>query len=240
MPKDTKISQPKQHPRAELSWREGEMPFSERFRDFYYSKEDGRAETREVFLGGNGLPERWQGYAQFSIAELGFGTGLNFLETWRIWKKCRTKNAQLIFTSFEAYPMSSDEMARALGAWPELEPLVTLLISSWPSEIEESTRIPLDAQTTLEVVSGDALSGVGSWQGQADAWYLDGFAPAQNEDMWSAGLMDAVGNHTVPGGTFSTYTSAGWVRRNLEHAGFEVERVPGFGRKRHRLQGVRR
>ncbi|MEM7425325.1 MAG: tRNA (5-methylaminomethyl-2-thiouridine)(34)-methyltransferase MnmD [Pseudomonadota bacterium] len=231
--------QPEEAVSADVSWHDAQMPFCERYQDFYYSREDGRAETQEVFLGGNGLPERWGGEACFTIAELGFGTGLNFLQTWHAWRRSRTPQGQLSFVSFEAHPMSSEDMDRALAAWPALSGLAAKLLSAWPRVREGGAVAGIDPQTNLHVIMGEAARTVGAWSGRADAWYLDGFAPAQNPDMWSPDLMRAVFAHTSPGGTFSTYTAAGWVRRNLEEAGFCVERVPGFGRKRHRLQGRR-
>ena len=92
----------------------------------------------------------------------------------------------------------------------------------------------------VEVIEGDARDTLPRWDGMADAWYLDGFSPAKNPELWEAGLLRAVGAHTAPGGTFATYSAAGAVRRALEAAGFTVERRPGFGRKRHMSLGVKR
>ncbi|MGI9482559.1 MAG: tRNA (5-methylaminomethyl-2-thiouridine)(34)-methyltransferase MnmD [Hyphomicrobiales bacterium] len=218
-----------------LTWHCGEQPFSEKFGDHFYSTGDGRAECAHVYLGGNGLPARWRGTESFTIGELGFGTGLNFLETWRQWRKNRHPVQQLRFVSFEAFPMSADDAARALSSWPELEPLSGALIANWAAALKGPS--PMDEQTVLHVVCADALAGVGAWQGAADAWYLDGFSPAKNPDMWSAPLMRAVYDHTAPGGTFASYTAAGFVRKNLQQAGFHVERTPGFGKKRHMICG---
>ena len=97
----------------------------------------------------------------------------------------------------------------------------------------------IDGQTGLTVVVGDALDGVRRWNGAADGWYLDGFAPSKNPDMWSAELMQAVAGRTKPGGTFASYTAAGWVRRNLQAAGFAVEKCPGHAGKREMIRGVK-
>ena len=215
------------------------MPFSTRFGDHFYAREDGRAETAHVFIGQNRLVERWGDGADVTIAELGFGTGLNFLETWRQWTRHRLPGARLDFVSFEALPMMADAITTAIGRWPELEPLCARLIDRWPELSPMPASWMLDHQTRLTVVVGDALDGVTRWAGPADAWYLDGFAPAKNPDMWSEPLMQAVFDRTQPGGTFATYTAAGWVRRNLQAAGFDVAKVPGFGGKREMMRGRR-
>jgi len=223
----------------ELEWIDGDMPFSTRFGDHFYAREDGRAETGHVFISQNRLVERWAASGDFTIAELGFGTGLNALETWRQWQHYRRPGARLHLISFEAFPMTAPEIERAIGRWPDLVPLCARLLAYWPPVEEGAVCWSLDAVTDLTVIVGDALAGVRDWDGQADAWYLDGFAPARNPAMWSAALMQAVFDHTVSGGTFATYTAAGWVRRNLEDTGFKVEKIPGHGRKREMLRGAR-
>ena len=223
-----------------LSWLDGDMPFSERFGDHFYSRSDGRAECGHVFMGGNGLPDRWKGADGFNLGELGFGTGLNFLETWRIWREYRLKDRAISYTAFEAYPMAAEEIRRALAPWPELGGLAETLLARWPELSRTPRTWAMDDQTTLTVVVSDALDGVRHWEGQADAWYLDGFAPAKNPEMWSADLMQAVADHTRPGGTFASYTAAGWVRRNLQAAGFSVEKRPGHAGKREMICGVRK
>lgn len=224
--------------RNDLTWSEGDMPYSRRFGDYFYSQSDGRAECRHVFLCGNGLPERWEKAGDFTIGELGFGTGLNFLETWRIWRECRADGA-LSFVSFEAFPMTAAQIERALAQWPELSDLAEKLLAHWPSLNGTPTDWAMDERTTLTVIVGDALDGVRKWRGTADAWYLDGFAPSRNPDMWSAELMQAVADRTKPGGTFASYTAAGWVRRNLQAAGFAVEKTPGHAGKREMIRGVK-
>ena len=220
-----------------LEWIDGNMPFSPRFGDHFYAREDGRAESAHVFLGHNGLPERWQDGKDFTVGELGFGTGLNLLETWRQWIGARRDGQRLAFVSFEAFPMRADDIRMAISRWPDLLPLCEVFLAQWPEQPDGLVSIALDGQTTAEIRIGPAHDGVLGWQGRADAWYLDGFAPARNPEMWSAGLIAAVAAHTAPGGTFATYTAAGWVRRNLEAAGFSVEKLPGHGRKREMLAG---
>ncbi|MDF1873507.1 tRNA (5-methylaminomethyl-2-thiouridine)(34)-methyltransferase MnmD [Vannielia sp.] len=210
---------------AELAWNAAGTPVSTRFDDPYFSLEDGLAETRHTFLAGNGLPERFK--PGFHVAELGFGTGLNFLATLDAFRASGCGGV-LHYTSFEAYPMRPPEIARALQAFPTLDP--TPLTSA---------TLPLaeGADYRLEVVVGDARTTLPVWQHRADAWFLDGFAPAKNPELWEASLMAEVAAHTAPRGTFATYTAAGHVRRALEAAGFAVERAPGFGRKRHMSRG---
>lgn len=206
---------------AELDWREGEVPLSTRFDDPYFSLESGLEETRHVFLRGNGLPER--AVPGFHIAELGFGTGLNLLATLEV----LGARGPIRYTSFEAFPMAHADMARALAVFPM--PETAPLLDAWG----QGARRFILGRVEVEVIIGDARDTLPVWEGRADAWYLDGFSPAKNPELWSEDLMAEVGRHTAPGGTFATYTAAGHVRRALEAAGFNVQRSPGYGRKRH-------
>lgn len=210
-----------------LDWREGGVPVSTRFGDPYFSLEDGAAESAFVYLGGNDLPARFQ--PGFHIAELGFGTGLNFLVALDAYRKAGVGGA-LRFTSFEAFPMAPADIACALAHHSHL-PTDVLTEADW---VNDGLSGP---DFTLTLIIGDARQTVPRWQGQADAWFLDGFAPARNPELWGQDLMAAVARHTAPGGTFATYTAAGHVRSALAEAGFDVTRVPGFGRKRHMTTG---
>lgn len=214
-----------------LDWRDGIVPVSRRFDDPYFSLADGLAETRHVFLDGNGLPARLRD--GFRVAELGFGTGLNLLALWLCWQSVGAPGV-VWFTSFEAYPLTAEEMARALAAFPEAAAVAGPLLAQWAAGAREIALPGLRA----EVIVGDARARLPDWAGVADAWFLDGFSPAKNPELWSDDLMRAVAAHTAPGGTFATYTAAGHVRRALAGAGFAVERRAGHGRKRHMTAGI--
>jgi tRNA U34 5-methylaminomethyl-2-thiouridine-forming methyltransferase MnmC len=192
-----------------------------------------------VFIDGNKLIERWNISQEFTIAELGFGTSLNFLETWHLWQTTRIPGQQLNFISFEAHPLESRAIVKAISNWPTLTPLVKELRSFWDERDNAPGPWQIDAQTSLQVYHADAFFGVSNWQDKADAWYLDGFSPAKNPKMWSLELMQQVFSHTKSNGTFATYTAAGWVRRNLQAAGFTVNRIAGHGKKRHMSVGSR-
>lgn len=222
-----------------IEWHEGDMPYSRAFGDHFYSRADGRAECNHVFLNGNGLPARWQENPRFTIAELGFGTGLNFCETWRQWHAQRPDDGRLLFVSFEKFPLRGREIGRALDAWPELAEFRAQLTGRWSDGTSGFVRIDFNDHTALELHLGDARPCLAQWKDRADAWFLDGFAPARNPDMWSAELMRAVFAHTAPGGSFATYTAAGWVRRNLEAAGFSVRKQEGYAGKRDMTVGRR-
>ncbi len=221
----------------DLEWQDGNFPFSQEYGDHFFSKNNGRDECRHVFIGGNRLESRWQNCKKFTIGELGFGTGLNFLETWRLWRETRIAGQCLSFVSFEKSPLEPEIIEKASTNWPELRPLIPKLIDFWSKREQHPGGFQLDGQTTLEVIIADACKGVENWPGKADAWYLDGFSPAKNPAMWSRKLMQAVHDHTCKGGTFATYTAAGWVRQNLQLVGFHVERVKGHGKKRHMTIG---
>ncbi|MFN4172695.1 MAG: tRNA (5-methylaminomethyl-2-thiouridine)(34)-methyltransferase MnmD [Pseudorhodobacter sp.] len=211
---------------AGIAWKDGAIPVSTRFDDPYFSLTDGLAETRHVFLAGNGLPGRF--VPGFHIAELGFGTGLNMLAT-----LIAAGDVPVRYTSFEAYPMATPDIARALAAFPEALAVAGPYLDHWAAGRRVFDLGPL----SIEVIEGDARETLPLWQGRADAWYLDGFSPAKNPELWSPGLMAEVARHTAPGGTFATYTAAGFVRRGLGVAGFGVERRPGHGHKRHMTAG---
>ena len=216
---------------AELEWRAGAVPVSLQFDDPYFSLENGLAETEHVFLAGNDLPARFRD--GFHVGELGFGTGLNFLTTWAVWRACGA-GGTLHFTSFEAFPMAPADMATALTAFPALAGLAMQLLNA----MQKGAGVCTFEDAQLTVISGDARQTVPYWSERADAWYLDGFSPAKNPELWGRDLLRAVAGHTAPGGTAATYTAAGFVRRGLQDAGFHVTRAPGFGRKRHMTRAV--
>lgn len=215
---------------VDIDWKPDGTPISRQFEDPYFSLDDGLGETRHVFLAGNELPERFR--PGFHIAELGFGTGLNMLATLIDWRNSG-QTGQLLYTSFEAYPLQADEIGTALAAFPEIRQIADPFLFAWS---RGETRFHLDG-LTCEILLGDARETLPRWNGVADAWFLDGFAPARNPELWEMPLLTEVALHTAPGGTCATYTAAGAVRRGLDQAGFAVRRVPGFGRKRHMILG---
>ncbi|MFQ6547162.1 tRNA (5-methylaminomethyl-2-thiouridine)(34)-methyltransferase MnmD [Aestuariibius sp. 2305UL40-4] len=213
---------------GQIAWKDG-IPVSTRFDDPYYSLEDGLAESIHVFLSGNDLPNRLN--QPLHIAELGFGTGLNLLATWQLWRT--GPRHPLTFTTFEAYPLSREATVEALAAFPSVSDLADQLLDALPLE----SQIEIARGLTLHLIEGDARQTLPDWQGKADAWFLDGFSPAKNPELWDPALMAEVARHTAPNGTFATYTAAGHVRRALAQAGFAVDRRPGYGRKRHMSTG---
>ena len=213
---------------SDTLWRGG-TPVSARFGDPYFSLADGVAETGHVFLGGNGLPGRLA--PGFRVAELGFGTGLNLLALAAV----VPAGCPVRFTSFEAFPMAPADAAAALaaaGAFAAAEiAAVAAILRDRPGRASVG---PVE----VEILWGDARRTLPRWEGRADAWFLDGFAPAKNPELWEPALMAEVAAHTAPGGSFATYTAAGAVRRALAAAGFAVERVQGYGTKRHMTRWV--
>lgn len=215
---------------AKIAWRDDTVPVSIQFDDPYFSIANGLRETEHVFLNGNHLPERFK--PGFHIAELGFGTGLNMLAAWQAWNRAGIAG-DLRFTSFEAYPMAKNDIQLALDAFPEIADLAEPFLEQWSTDTRHINLPGLSG----EIVVGDARQTLPDWDGSADAWFLDGFSPAKNPELWAPDLMQSVGDHTATQGSFATYTAAGHVRRALSDAGFSVERVPGFGHKRHMTIG---
>jgi tRNA U34 5-methylaminomethyl-2-thiouridine-forming methyltransferase MnmC len=215
---------------ARLDWTDGGVPVSRTFGDPYFSLGGGLAETRHVFLAGNGLPGRFR--PGFHIAETGFGTGLNMLASLMAWQDSG-QTGLLRYTSFEVCPMAAADIGRALSAFPEVAEVAAGFLAQWAAGCRQIRLPGLEA----DIIIGDAAQTLGPWPGRADAWFLDGFSPARNPELWTDTLMAQVAAHTNAGGTFATYTAAGSVRRALALAGFAVARRPGFGPKRHMTAG---
>jgi tRNA 5-methylaminomethyl-2-thiouridine biosynthesis bifunctional protein len=225
-----------QPPENPLLWSDDGQPRSRLYDDVYFSAEDGLAEARAVFLQGCGLPQAWDGRGRFVVGELGFGTGLNVLALIALWARTRPPRGRLHIFSVEAHPIGADDARRALAHWPELQPLAAWLTARWPGQARGPHRLELpELGVILDVVVADVTQALESWSGRADAWFLDGFAPARNPAMWRDDVLALVAKRSAPGAVAATFTVAGQVRRGLAAAGFEVAKAPGFGRKRERL-----
>ncbi len=223
-------------PRPDLVWRDDGTPLNARVGDVYFSREDGLAESRAVFLAGCGLPDAWRGKDQFTIAELGFGTGLNFLATWQMWRANRPTGGWLNFVSFEGYPLAREDAKRALSLWPELAELSAMLLHKWPVRAKGVRRVVWpEERLSLTLHIGEIIDTLQQSSLIADAWFLDGFSPAKNGAMWEDRLWPLVAERCVQGARIATFTAAGAVRRGLDAAGFSVVKLPGHGRKRHKL-----
>ena len=222
--------------RAILDWTQDGAPRSRLFDDVYFSREGGLEESRAVFLEGCGLPAAWQGRRRFVVGELGFGTGLNILALLELWRRARPDGGRLHIFSIEGFPLSPADAARALEAWPGLADLAEPLIRRWPTA-EGFHRIDFpELGASLDLAVTEAAEALQAWSGQADAWFLDGFSPSRNPQMWRQEVLDLVAQRSAPGAQAASFTVAGAVRRGLDAAGFRVERRPGFGRKAERLQ----
>ena len=210
--------------------------YSPLYEDLYASAAGGLAETRHVFLGGNGLPERWRGRRRFVIVETGFGAGLNFLATWAAWRESAPSGARLHYLSAEKHPFSANDLAHVTAAWPELADLAGELQRQYPPVVPGFHRLHFDAgRVTVTLLFGDALEMLRQVDARADAFYLDGFAPAKNPEMWTREVFGELARLARSDATLATYTVAGVVRAGLVSAGFSVERREGFGRKREML-----
>lgn len=216
---------------APLDWTPEGVPVSRRFGDAYFSRAGGLAEAAHVFLAGNGLPARLR--PGFHVAELGVGTGLNLAALFLAWRAAGAP-APLFYTGFEAFPLAPADRARALSAFPGLAEAAGPVLQGLDSGQARFAAGGLE----VEIVAGDARITLPRWGGRADAWFLDGFAPARNPELWEPALLCEVARHTAAGGSFATYSAAGAVRRALQAAGFQVERRPGFAGKRHMTVGV--
>lgn len=235
---------------ASLSWNELGTPISEQFGDIYFSNQDGLEETRHVFLQGNHFPARFGTHVRSEcvIAETGFGTGLNFLTLWQAFEQFRqaTPNAKLQrlhYVSFEQFPLTKHDLNSAHNHWHELEKYSQELCFQWPEPVAGCHRIILaEGAITLDLWFGDINTLLPQTRqalhNKIDAWFLDGFAPSKNPQMWSDTLFQAMADSMRENGTFATFTVAGFVRRGLQNVGFEIKKVKGFGEKREMLTGI--
>ena len=228
-----------------LDWR-GDAPVARDSGDIFFSTEDGLAESRYVFLGGNRLSERWPAQTTdqpFVIGEIGLGTGLNLCLTVAEWLRQRRPGATLHYVGLERAPFRPKDMCRALGHWPELTPVLNALLARWPDPLPGChRRYFTEWGLTLDLWWADAadtLQDLASHgQPWVDAWYLDGFAPSREPGPWQQRLYDAMAGLSRAEATFATFTAAGDVRRGLAASGFEVHKRPGFGSKREALCGT--
>ncbi len=234
---------------ANLQWNEAGTPVSGQFDDVYFSNVNGLEESRYVFLQQNHLPHRWQNYdrRRFVIAETGFGTGLNFLAAWQWFEQFRAqcpeaKLQELHFISFEKFPLSIEDLKKSHQAWPELAEYAAKLQKQYPVATPECHRIVLaEGAVTLDLWLGDIKTCLPlvptHEQGIVDAWFLDGFAPGKNPEMWNQALFNGMAQLAKHHCSCATFTAAGFVRRGLIEAGFEMKKVKGFGTKREMLTG---
>lgn len=221
---------------GEIDWRDGNVPFSSFHNDFYYNQVDGLAESRHIFLAGNNLPDAWRGRERFVIGETGFGTGLNFLAAWDCWRKTPDRPTRLDFLSVEKYPLGKADLIRALGRWDEISDLAQAFIAAWP----DTALLPgvhrfcvADGAISLTLMIGDAKACLGDCAAKVDCWFLDGFSPAGNSDMWQEDVFKSLARLGKPGETtLATFSAARIVRDGLAGTGFDWERRRGYAYKR--------
>ena len=223
-----------------IDWQEGQ-PVSRLFGDVYFSRDSGVEEARHVFLGGNDLRRRWAALprgGRFVVGETGFGTGLNFACAWQLWDEVAPSEAQLSYLSVERFPLPAADIARTLDLWPELARYRAALLARWGDLAPGWHRLSFGGgRVSLTLVVGDVRDALPRVDAAVDGWFLDGFSPAKNPEMWQPHVLAEVARLSRGDATFATYTVAGEVRRGLKAAGFAVEKAAGFGRKREMLRG---
>lgn len=227
---------------AQIDWDEHGRPHSRQYDDIYFSKDQSLAETAHVFIDQNDLRQRLADLAPgtcLNIGESGFGTGLNFLCAWQLFDQLAPAGTRLHFISAEKYPLSRDDLQRALALWPELAAMGSALLEQYVAVHDGYQHFLFeDGRVSLTLMIGDASEQFARLDGQIDAWFLDGFAPAKNPDMWTPELFAQIARLSVPGTTLGTFTSTGWVRRALIAVGFRMKRIPGIGKKWEVLRGL--
>lgn len=223
---------------AVLDWNEHGLPVSRRYGDVYFSTDGGLDEARHVFLAGNDLAARLAVARCFTIGETGFGSGLNFLALWQLWREVAPPDARLRFFSVEKHPLEPEDMARIHALFPEIAPYAEELRANLPLPVPGFHRVWLAAgRIQLTLMYGDALAMLHEQEAQADAWFLDGFAPRLNPELWSMELARELGRLSAPGATVATFSTSTSTQEAMAQAGFTIGKRPGFGRKKHMLTG---
>lgn len=226
---------------AVLAFRDNGTPFSPLYDDIYHSAVGGLEQAHYVFLRGNALPERWQGRRIFTVLETGFGMGINFLVTWAAWRADPSRCERLHFVSTEKHPFTVADLRSVYAATlsdPVIAELAETLANAWPMLVPGTHRLEFeDGRVVLTLVLADATDSLPVLRLRADAFYLDGFAPARNPELWTPAIFKALARLAGEGATFATYSSAGEIKRALTQCGFEYRKVDGFGWKRAMLVG---
>ncbi|MBF8743344.1 bifunctional tRNA (5-methylaminomethyl-2-thiouridine)(34)-methyltransferase MnmD/FAD-dependent 5-carboxymethylaminomethyl-2-thiouridine(34) oxidoreductase MnmC [Pseudomonas guariconensis] len=226
---------------AQIDWDDQGRPHSRQYDDVYFSKNEGVAETEHVFLEQNRLRERFANLAPNAclvIGETGFGTGMNFYCAWQLFAEQAHPEARLQFVSVEKYPLTREDLARAVQLWPDLAPYWQPLLEQYVAVHGGFQQFTFDGgRVTLTLLVGDVLEQLPQLDAPIDAWFLDGFAPAKNPDMWTPELFAQLARLSRPSTTLATFTTTGWVRRGLIAAGFAMRKVPGIGKKWEVMHG---
>jgi len=218
---------------ARLAFSADGTPYSAAFEDIYHSSGGATAQARHVFLGGNDLPSRWRGRRCFTILETGFGLGLNFLTTWAAWREDAQRPDRLHYVCIEKHPFAPADLTQLHARYPEMEALSAELRAAWPVLVPGVHRLEFDGgRIVLTLYFADIADALPQLRFAADAFYLDGFAPAKNPDMWTLRVMKAIARLAAAHATLATYTAASSVRDALGAAGFTVEKRDGFAHKR--------
>ncbi|MBL8630078.1 MAG: bifunctional tRNA (5-methylaminomethyl-2-thiouridine)(34)-methyltransferase MnmD/FAD-dependent 5-carboxymethylaminomethyl-2-thiouridine(34) oxidoreductase MnmC [Rhodospirillaceae bacterium] len=226
-------------PSPRLSWLPHGTPYSERFGDVYRSREGALAESRAVFLEGCGLPGAWVDAHNFTVGETGFGTGLNFLTTFEAWRRSKRGDARLHYIAVEGFPVSHQDLRECVSRWPELRTVGQALVRAYLHPQPGFQRLFFDnGRVVLTLLFGEAHAMLSALDAHVDAWFLDGFAPDKNPDMWRPEVLAEIARLSKPGARLATYTAAGAVRRALSALGFDVVKVPGFGAKSEMIRAT--
>lgn len=226
---------------AQIDWDDQGRPHSRQYDDVYFSRDEGTVETEYVFIEQNRLRQRFaalQANACLVIGETGFGTGMNFFCAWRHFRQHAPAGARLHFVSVEKYPLAPEDMAQAVRLWPELAAFTEPFLAQYTAVHQGFQPFTFDqGRVTLSLLIGDVLEQLPQLDAKVDVWFLDGFAPAKNPDMWTPELFAQLARLSGPGTTLGTFTTTGWVRRGLIDAGFSMKKVPGLGKKWEVMSG---
>jgi len=225
-----------------LSWQESGHPYSVDFDDVYFSASDPVGESTHVFIEGNQLRQRFKSFEEkiFTVGEIGFGSGLNFLLTWKLWLEFAKRNSRLHYLAFENQPLSHKQLLQISKLWPELSNEYESLAKQFPAECRGCHRLFFGDSVILDLHFGDATQRMADLDHRAriNAWYVDGFKPRNNQDLWHKPLLNELARLSNKGTTLASYSVAGQFRRDLESSGFHCNKLIGFGSKRHMLSAI--